>query len=124
VTIPVADDAVIHRIGGAGVPNLRLKPAERGLSPPGFSISIGGTADEAAAEIRALFPTSRKWALTAGTVASATAGAIRAAGFDVVRAPSAAQPDHGRIIHPAGVAGFTDANLTRLAAALVETTGC
>ncbi len=124
MTIDVADDAVIHRIGGAAVANLRLKPAERGLNPPGFSITIGGTAEEAAAEIRALFPTSRKWASTSGTVASATAGVIRAAGFDVVRTPSVAQPDHGRIIHPAGVAGFTDASLTRLAAALIVTTGC
>jgi len=39
---------------------------------------------------------------------------IQAAGFDVIPAPSADFPNHFRLIHPNGAAGFSDANLQEL----------
>lgn len=120
----VADDAVVHRIGGAAVDNLRLKPAEHGLTPPGISVLLGGTPQETAAQMRRVLPGSRKWARQAGTVATATAAAIRAAGFDVIPAPSGALPNHARLVHPDGAAGFTDANLAQLAGVFGTTMGC
>ena len=59
-------------------------------------------------------------ARTVGTIADA---AIRAVGFDVIPDPTTRFPTHHRLIHPDGVAGFTDANLARLAAAFANTTG-
>jgi len=37
--------------------------------------------------------------------------------------PSQTLPNHYRITHPAGLAGFTDENLKRLANAFANTTG-
>ena len=45
------------------------------------------------------------------------------AGFGVVATPSVALPNHHRVTHPDGAAGFTDANLARLAEAFQTTTG-
>jgi hypothetical protein len=56
-------------------------------------------------------------------IGSASEEAIRATGFDIIPTPSAALPNHHRIIHPQGVAGFNDANLAGLAEAFVNTTG-
>jgi hypothetical protein len=57
-------------------------------------------------------------------VGTATAAAIRAAGFEVLPDPTARLPNHGRLVHPGGLAGFTDENLARLAQAFQNTTGC
>src|SRR5438552_2929921 len=46
----------IHRIGGGNVANLRLKPAEKGLAPPGISVLRAMTPGAAASQIRASFP--------------------------------------------------------------------
>ncbi len=114
MTIPLADDEVVHRVGGAEVPLLRLNSADRTAVPPGLSVLIGDEPAEAAGQMRSAFP-GRRWRVLGNTVATATAGEIRAAGFDVIRAATAKLPNHGRITHPDGEAGFTDENLARLA---------
>jgi hypothetical protein len=123
MTIPLADDAVVHRIGGAAVANLRLGPLDATAAPPGLSVLVGGTPHQAAARMWAAVP-SRKWLALAGTVGTTAAAAIRAAGFDVIEWPTPKLPNHARITHPDGTAGFTDANLAVLAAAFHTTTGC
>ncbi|MFO0965080.1 MAG: hypothetical protein U0793_05765 [Gemmataceae bacterium] len=113
----------IHRIGGASVDNLRLKPAERTLKPPGISVLKAPTPDQAATELRAAYPNAGGLDQAAKTVGSSTIEAIRSAGFDVIPAPTRKLPSHHRIIHPDGEAGFTDENLARLAEAFTNTTG-
>ena len=123
MTIALLDDVVVHRVGGAAVANLRLKPAEERLTPPGISLQVGGTPGESADRIRAVYRSSRKWAAPMD-VGTATVGAIRAAGFDVIADPTPNFPFHARLIHPNGLAGFTDADLARLATVFVTFTEC
>ena len=113
----------LHRISGGDIDNLRLKPAEERLIPPGISVLRFGTPGEAAAAIRAAFPKASRLRAAATTVGSVSEESIRAAGFDLFADPSRKLPTHYRIVHPNGVSGFTDANLARLAAAFVTTTG-
>jgi hypothetical protein len=113
----------IHRIGGASVANLRLKPREATLNPSGISVIEAATPGDAANEIRTGLPKATNLHKLAETIGSATREAIRAAGFDVISAPTALLPNHHRIVHPDGAAGFNDVNLTRLAEAFVNTTG-
>jgi anthranilate phosphoribosyltransferase len=120
----IAADVVLHRVGGGSVSNLRLSPLDLQQTPPGLSVLLNGTPQEAATQMRRAFPGSRKWRQTAGTVASATAAAVRQAGFDVVADPTTRFPNHALLIHPTGAAGFTDANLATLARTFTETTGC
>lgn len=120
----IAADVVLHRVGGASVANLRLSPLDLLDAPPGISVLMGGAPQQAAAQMRQAFPASRKWRQTAGTVATANAGSVRQAGFDVIPDPTSRFPNHARLIHPAGAAGFTDANLAALATAFTDTTGC
>ena len=120
----IAPDVVVHRVGGGSVANLRPSPLDLQETPPGISALLGGTPQEAAGQMRRAFPGSRKWRQTAGTVASTTAEALRQAGFEVIPDPTSRFPNHARLIHPAGVAGFTDANLGTLAKVFQETTGC
>ena len=54
-------DGVVHRVGGGAVDNLRLTPVERTLTPPGVSVLLGGTPQDAAAAMRRQFPRSKKW---------------------------------------------------------------
>ena len=110
----------IHRIGGGSVENLRLKPAEEQLNPPGISVLKGGTPSDAAEQMKTAFPGARKLHALARTVGSATEESIQAAGFEVFRDPTCRLPNHHRIIHPDGVAVFVDANLTRLSAAFIN----
>lgn len=123
VAVPAASKRNVHRIGGASVENLRLKPRESTLIPPGISVIKTPTPDEAAQEIRTGLPKAKNLHEQAKTIGSASEESIRGAGFDVVPAPSAVLPNHHRIIHPDGEAGFNDANLARLAEAFVNTTG-
>jgi hypothetical protein len=114
---PLLPETAVHRVGGGGLANLRLKPKEEALKPPGFSVLLGGTAVEAARQMRQAFPDPRKYArlhAQAETVGTTTVAALRAVGFDVMPDPSARFPNHARVIHPDGLAGFTDANLERL----------
>jgi hypothetical protein len=103
---------------------LRLSVVDRRETPPGISVLLAVTPQQAAAQMRQAFPGSRKWQATAQTVGSSTAEAVRQAGFEIVPDPTSRFPNHARLIHPAGVAGFSDANLAVLSAAFQDTTGC
>jgi hypothetical protein len=106
------------------VANLRLSPLDAQQTPPGISMLVGGTPQEAAAQMRRAFPRSRKWQETAHTVGTTTAVAIRETGFELLSDPTSRFPNHARLIHPSGVAGFTDEHLTTLAAIFRNTMGC
>jgi hypothetical protein len=120
----ISPETVVHHVGGASVANLRLSPLDAQQTPPGISVLLGDTPQEAAAQLRWAFPRSRKWRQSAHTVGTTTAAAIREAGFDIVPDPTARFPNHARLIHPRGVMGFTDENLQTLAATFRNTTGC
>jgi len=113
----------IHRIGGASIENLRLKSNEAKLNPPGISVLKTPTPGEAAAQMRAAYPDATGLQEAAKTVGSSTIEAIRGVGFDVIPMPSRRLPNHHRLIHPEGAAGFTDDNLERLAEVFTNTTG-
>ncbi len=113
----------LHRIGGASVENLRLKPREVKLDVPGISVLKCATPGEAAAQLRIALPRAKGLGKAAETIGSTTEDLIRSAGFDIIAVPSTALPNHYRINHPDGVAGFTDENLARLALVFVNTTG-
>ena len=121
--MPLPDDVVVHRVGGAAVENLRLGPLDSPAIPPGLSVLAGGSPGQAAAQMRTAYP-GRKWRAAASVVASASVAAVRAAGFDVVEMPTNKLTNHARLTHPAGVGGFTDDDLLRLAQAFQTTTGC
>jgi hypothetical protein len=110
----------IHRIGGASVENLRLKPAEQELDLPGISVLKCATPHQAVKQIRAALPRATRLHDAARTVASSTEELSLSAGFEIVPMPSRTLPNHYRITHPDGVAGFGDENLTRLAMAFIE----
>jgi hypothetical protein len=114
------DSIVVHRFGNADIEGLRLKDRERTQDSPGISILIGGTAEEAAAAMLEAYPDPRKHSRIheqVKEVRSTRAGEVRRAGFDVIHAPSAKLPMHGRIIHAQGMSGFSDENLHSLSMA-------
>lgn len=115
-------DTVVHRIGGGSVENLRLSAIDAQQTPPGISLLRGGMPTEAASQIRRAFPGSRKWRESANRIGTTTVAAIRRAGFDVLPDPTARFPNHVRLIHASGLAGFTDENLSILAAEFHNTT--
>ena len=116
-------DDVCHRIGGAYPANLELKPHEIRLNPPGISVLIGGTPQQAADDWRAVFSKPGPSA-KASTIGSAEMQKIRDLGFDVVHMPTPNFPNHGRLIHPTeGAAGFNPVGLQALSQAFTETTG-
>jgi hypothetical protein len=120
----IAPDTMVHRVGGGSVANLRLSPLDRKLTPPGISVLLRGTPQEAATQMRQAFPNSRKWRETARTVSTTSAAAVRQAGFELVPDPTTRFPNHARLIHPSGAEGFTDANLAKLAQTFQNTEGC
>lgn len=116
----VADDTLIHRFGRLDIESLRLKDAEKRLTPPGISVLIGGTAEDAAAAMVHAYPDPRKHSRVhemVKEVQSTSARKIRDAGFDIVAVPSRKLTTHGQIIHREGVQGFSDENLALLLAA-------
>src|SRR5438876_11327413 len=113
----------IHRIGGGSVENLRLKPREARMNPPGISVLRSPSPSEAARQIREEFPEAGELHEAARVVGSATAAKIRSAGFDLIPNPTRRFPNHHRIIHPDGAAGFNDENLRRLAEVFINTAG-
>jgi hypothetical protein len=117
-------DTVVHRVGGGSAANLRLSLLDAQQTPPGISVLLRGTPQEAAAQMRRAFPGARKWRETARTLGTTTAAVIREAGFDVVPDPTTRFPNHARLIHPQGVAGFTDEHLVTLAATFRDTVEC
>jgi hypothetical protein len=120
----IAPETVVHRVGSGNLDNLRLSLLEEKLIPPGISVFWGGTPQEAAAQMRQAFPQSQKWRRTAHTVGTTTVAALRQAGFEIVPNPTTRFPNHARLIHPNGVAGFTDVNLKKLARTFQNTGGC
>ena len=119
----MSDAELVHRIGGSSLENLRLKPREAGLDVPGISVIEASTPSDAVREIRSGLPRARDLHALAKTIGTASVGEIRARGFDVIPTPSSALPNHHRIIHPEGAAGFSDENLTHLAEAFIDSTG-
>ena len=119
----LAPETIVHRVGGGSVENLRLSSIDIQQTPPGISLLVGGTPQEAAAQMRSAFPGSRKWRETAHTVGTTTVAAVREAGFEVVPDPTTRFPNHARLIHASGIAGFTDDHLTTLAATFHNTMG-
>lgn len=122
-TAASASDRDIHRIGGAYIENLRLKPAELTLDAPGISVLRCSAPGEAARQMRSAFPKARRLHEATRTVGSSSEALIRAAGFGLLFAPSRTLPNHYRIIHPDGSAGFSDVNLSRLVMAFVNSSG-
>lgn len=122
-TVPATSHRDIHRIGGASVENLRLKPKEATLDRPGISVLKSSTPGEAAQQMRTAFPKAKGLHEAAKTMGSTSEELIRSIGFDTIPVPSKALPNHYRILHPEGVPGFKDENLARLAQVFVNTTG-
>jgi hypothetical protein len=116
-----ADD--LHRIGGGSMVNLRLKPREARLNPPGISVLKAPSPGAAARQIREAFPKAAGIHEVAKVVGSTSAEKTRAAGFDVIPNPTRKLPNHYRIIHPDGAAGFSDENLEQLSAVFTDTSG-
>ena len=120
----IAAETVVHRLGGGNITNLRLSVLEQKLTPPGISLLLGGTPQGAATQMRQAFPNSRKWRDSAQTVGTTTAAAIRQTDFNLVSDPTSRFPNHARLIHPNGAAGFSDTNLAQLARIFHDTEGC
>lgn len=113
-----------HRIGGGDANNLALRPQEALLNPPGISVLLGGTPEEAAADMRRVFGPKSSLGKKARVIGSAALDAVRALGFDVIPDPSHNFPNHGRLIHPAeSTAGFRPENLQTLSQAFTNKTG-
>ena len=119
----IAPETPVHRLGGGRVPNLRLSVLDRKLTPPGISVLLGGTPEEATNLMRQAFPHSRKWRETAHIVGTTTVKAVRTAGFQLIPDPTDRFPSHARLIHPRGTEGFADENLERLARVFRDTEG-
>jgi hypothetical protein len=113
----------MHRIGGSRVENLRLKPREAMLNPPGISLLQASSPGEAARQMREAFPAADGLHEAAQVIGSTTIDNIRRAGFDVIPNPTRKLPNHYRLVHPDGVACFNDENLARLSAVFTETSG-
>jgi hypothetical protein len=111
----------IHRIGGGSVENLRLKPKEATLNPPGISVLKALSPGEAARQIREAFPEAEELHEIAKVVGSTTAEKIRSAGFDVLPNPTRRLPNHHRVIHPDGAGGFSEENLKGLSEVFTDT---
>jgi hypothetical protein len=105
----------LHRLGGGSIENLRLKAKEAMLEPPGISVLKAESAAEAARQVRLALPRARRLHEAAHIIGSTTEEFVRGVGFDVMSVPSATFPNHHRIVHPEGAAGFSDENLARLA---------
>lgn len=116
----VSSGTVVHRIGGSDVVNLRLKPKEETLNPPGISVFLGGTPGEAAEQMRVAFPHATRLLQEAKRIGTATVEAIRRAGFDVISHPTRHFANHARLTHPDGLKGFSDAKLVLLSQAFQD----
>ena len=94
----------MHRIGGSSVENLRLKPREATLNPPGISLLHALSPQEAARQIREAFPAADELHTAAQVIGSTTIEKVRSTGFDIIPNPTRRLPHHYRLIHPDGVA--------------------
>ena len=121
VVAPALSTGDIHRIGGGSVENLRLKPREAHLNPPGISVLKASSPSDAGRQIRDAFPDAEGLHEAAKVVGSTTTERIRSVGFDLIPNPTRKLPNHHRIIHPDGVPGFNDVNLQKLSAVFSNT---
>lgn len=101
--------------------NLRLKPKEATLNPPGISVLKALSPGEAARQIREAFPNAEELHEATRIVGSTTTEKIRSAGFDVRPNPTRKLPNHHRVIHPDGADGFSDENLKKLSEVFTDT---
>lgn len=113
----------IHRIGGGSAENLRPKEQETRLNPPGISVLKSPSPSDAARQIREAFPEAERLHEAAKTIGSTNAEKIRSTGFDIIPNPTRKLPNHHRIIHPDGAAGFSDKNLEKLSEVFTDTSG-
>src|SRR5713101_6758809 len=113
----------LHRIGGGSIENLRLKPREMKLHPPGISILKAPTAGHAAVQMKEVFPQAKALHEHARIIGTTSLDRIRSAGFDVIAKPTRLLANHHRIIHLEGVSGFNDDNLKRLSEVFTNTPG-
>ena len=106
----------VRRIKAATIVGVRVNRSEVALlhSP---------SPEEAARQMREAFPVADRLHEVARVIGSTTVDNIRRAGFDVISKPTQKLPHHYRLIHPEGVAGFHDENLTRLSEVFTETSG-
>jgi hypothetical protein len=104
----------IHRIGGGNVENLKLKPGEAQLRPPGISVLKSESPIDAAKQIKEAFPNATDLHETAKVVGSTNEKLIKSTGFDLMPDPTKKFKNHHRLIHPAGVDGFSEENLVKL----------
>jgi hypothetical protein len=93
------------------------------LNPPGISLLQAPSPGEAARQMREAFPAADGLHEAVQVIGSTTADKIRSTGFDVIPNPTRKIPNHYRLVHPDGVAGFNDENLARLSAVFTETSG-
>jgi hypothetical protein len=84
------------------VENLRLKPREAMLNPPGISLLQASSPGEAARQMREAFPAADGLHEAAQVIGSTTIDNIRRAGFDVIPNPTRKLPNHYRLVHPYG----------------------
>ena len=84
----------MHRIGGSSVENLRLKPREATLNPPGISLLHAPAPREAARQMREAFPAADELHAAAQVIGSTTVEKIRSAGFDVIPNSTKRLPNH------------------------------
>ena len=82
----------MHRIGGTSVENLRLKPREVMLNPPGISLLQALSPEEAARQMREAFPAADALHEAAQVIGSTTVENIRGAGFDIMPNPTKKLP--------------------------------
>ncbi len=111
----------IHRLGGGSLENLRLKPVEMNLDPPGISVLKAPSARKAVMQMWEVFPKADLLHEKARVVGTTSIERIRSVGFEVIPKPTRKLPNHYRIIHPQDVAGFNDANLMKLSEVFVNT---
>jgi RHS repeat-associated protein len=117
---PAGAAAAVNRIGGSSVENLMLKPGEMKLRPPGISVLLDTDAVGAAGQMRAAFPDASRLLESTKVVGQSTVSRIRDAGFEVINNPTSKFPNHGRIVHPEGAAGFNPTNLDKLSRAFED----
>ena len=72
----------VCRIGGGKVDNLLMSTVEEGLTPPGISVILAGSADEAALVMRNAFPSATGLIEKSGTIGRTTAEKIGEAGYE------------------------------------------
>ena len=108
---------------GGSANSLAIRPREELVDPPGMSVSKGRTLAETAAAMRRAYPNATGLRKAAECVGASCVAKIRAAGIDVIPKPSDRFPNHYRIIHTDGAAGFTPENLKRLERQFTDTVG-